>query len=174
MKKLIIKNEKFSVYNHITTIDNKKVSRDIIEHNGVAAILAIENDNVILEHQYRFPNGNVIEIPSGTMKKGEKPTDCALREFREETGYEATKLTPLISYYPSISFSTQMVHCFFTNSIKKIGEQKLDEGEIIKIIKINFNDIVDMILSGKIVDSITICAVLTYGFKIKTLKFNEF
>ena len=50
----------------------------------LVTILAIENDHIILENQYRFPHGNIIEIPSGTIKKDEKAEDCATRENNHE------------------------------------------------------------------------------------------
>ncbi len=56
------------------TIRGRKVRREIIEHRGAAAMLAIDKDKkVILVKQNRFPRGNVLEIPAGTLEKGEKP-----------------------------------------------------------------------------------------------------
>ena len=77
-----------SLYNGI--IRKKNVRREIIEHRGAAAMLAIEKGKIILVKQHRFPHGYVLEIPAGTLNKGEKdPKKCAFRELKEETGYEA-------------------------------------------------------------------------------------
>jgi len=88
-----------------------------LKNSGVAAILAIENGKIILEKQKRYPNGFVLEIPAGTLEKGEKPMICAFREFKEETDYEAKKMMPLIKFHPSISFSTEVVNCFISLKI---------------------------------------------------------
>ena len=141
--------------------------REVIEHNGAAAILAIENGKVILVKQHRFPHGFVLEIPAGTLDKKENPQKGAFREFTEETGYTAKKMTRLIKYYPSIGYNMEVIHCFVASGLKKDKELKLDEDEILSVVKIDFRKVVKMILSGKITDSKTICAVLTYAMKKK-------
>lgn len=165
MKKKIYKGKKFSLIVNTSKKNNKKSIEDAIEHSGVAAILAIENGKVILEKQKRYPNGFVLEIPAGTLEKGEKPKVCAFREFKEETGYEAKKMIPLIKFHPSISYSTEIVHCFVASQIKKVSEQKLEEYENISIVKIDFKKVLEMIEKGKITDSKTICAILAYVMK---------
>ncbi len=164
MKKKIYEGKKISLIVKKSK-DNKKSIEDGIEHPGVAAILAIENGKIILEKQKRFPNGEVLEIPAGTLEKGEKPILCAFREFKEETGYEAKKMIPLIKFHPSISFSTEIVNCFVALQIKKVSEQKLEEYENISIVKIGFKKVLKMIKQGEITDSKTICAVLAYAAK---------
>mgnify|MGYP001409703467 CR=1 FL=1 len=155
-----------SVYDLV--IEGRKVKREMIEHRGAAAILAIdENNKVILVKQHRFPHGYVIEIPAGTLEKREEPKKCAFREFEEETGYVAKKMTPLITYYPSIGYNTEAIHCFVASGLKKISNLKLDEDEILSVIKIDLTKIIFMIKNGKIKDSKTICAVLTYAAKNK-------
>ncbi|MEX1996089.1 MAG: NUDIX hydrolase, partial [Nitrosopumilaceae archaeon] len=111
--------------------------------------------------------GYVLEIPAGTLEKGEKPRKCAFRELKEETGYEAKSMTSLIKYYPSIGYNTELIHCFVASGLKKSSKLKLDADEIISVVKIDFKKVLRMILSGKIVDSKTICAVLTYAMKKK-------
>ncbi len=167
MKRKIYEGKKFSLVTKTSKKNKKKSIEDAIEHSGVAAILAIENDKVILEKQKRYPNGFVLEIPAGTIERGEKPIVCAFREFKEETGYEAKKMLPLIKFHPSISFSTEIVHCFIAVQIKKVSEQKLEEYENISIVKMDFKKILRMIKNGEITDSKTICAILAYASKKK-------
>ncbi len=151
------------------TIRGRKVRREIIEHRGAAAMLAIDKDNkVILVKQNRFPRGNILEIPAGTLEKGEKPKKCAFRELQEETGYKARKMTPLITYYPSVGYNTEKIYCFVASGLSP-GDLELDVDEIISVVKIPLKKLIKMILSGKIIDSKTICAVLTYAAKKKLL-----
>lgn len=151
------------------TIRGRKVRREIIEHRGAAAMLAIDKDNkVILVKQNRFPIGNILEIPAGTLEKGEKPKKCAFRELQEETGYKARKMTPLITYYPSVGYNTEKIYCFVASGLSP-GDLELDVDEIISVVKIPLKKLIKMILSGKIIDSKTICAVLTYAAKKKLL-----
>ena len=155
-----------SVYDGI--IEGRKVKREMIEHRGAAAMLAFDEDNkVILVKQHRFPHGFVLEIPAGTLEKREDPLKCAFRELEEETGYRAKKMTPLISYYPSIGYNTEIIHCFVATGLKKMADLSLDDDEILSVVKISLKRLIGMIKSGKIQDSKTICAVLTYAVKKK-------
>jgi ADP-ribose pyrophosphatase len=150
------------------TINGKKVKREIIEHRGAAAILGFDkNDKVILVKQHRFPHGYILEIPAGTLEKGEKPEKCAFREIQEETGYKAKKLTHLITYYPSVGYNKEAIHCFVAKGLQKVSNQVLDEDEIMSVVKIDMKKLLGMIKNGKIIDSKTICAVLTFAVKNK-------
>ena len=152
------------------TIQGRKVKREIIEHRGAAAMLAIDKkNNVILVKQHRYPHGNILEIPAGTLEKGENPKKCAFRELQEETGYKAKKMTPLISYYPSVGYNMEVIHCYVASELSQPGDLELDEDEIISVVRVPLKKLIKMILSGKIIDSKTICAVLTYAGKKKLL-----
>jgi len=152
-----------SINIHNVSIKNKKFQREIIEQKNASAILAFEGKKVLLVKQHRFPHGYVLEIPAGTIKKNEKPITCARRELIEETGYKPKNLKHLIDYFPNVGYNTQFIHCFVTNDIEKISEIKLEDDELISLQKIDFQKLLKMILSGKIIDSKTICAALTYA-----------
>jgi len=167
MKKKIYEGKVLSLSIYTIPVNKRRVTREVVEHRGAAAILAIDKGRILLVKQHRFPHGYVLEIPAGTLEKGEEPRRCAFRELKEETGYEAKKMVPLIKYYPSIGYNTELIHCFVASGLKKSSKLKLDADEIISVVKIDFNKALRMILSGKIVDSKTICAVLTYAIKKK-------
>ena len=167
MKKNVFKGRVLSLSLYTLTINKRKVTREVIEHPGASAVLAIEDGKLLLVKQHRYPHGYVLEIPAGTLEKGEKPLKCAFRELREETGHSAKKMTPLIKYYPSIGYNTEVIHCFIASGIKKSGKLRLDDDEILSVVKIDFKKVIKMILSGKIVDSKTICAVLAYDMMKK-------
>lgn len=155
-----------SVYDGV--IEGRKVKREMIEHRGAAAMLAFdENNKVILVKQHRFPHGYVLEIPAGTLEKNEDPVKCAFRELEEETGYSAKKMTHLISFYPSIGYNSEIIHCYVASGLKKSSDLKLDPDEILSVEKIELGKLMRMIRTGKIQDSKTICAVMTYASKKK-------
>ncbi|MFN3653880.1 MAG: NUDIX hydrolase [Candidatus Nitrosotenuis sp.] len=152
------------------TVRGRKIKREIVEHRGAAAILAFdENGKVILVKQHRFGHGYILEVPAGTLDRGESPKHCAFREIQEETGYRAAKLTHLLTYYPSIGYNKEAIHCFVAKGLKKVSGQALDEDEIMSVVKIDLKRLIGMIKAGKIIDSKTICAVLTYAAKNKLL-----
>ena len=170
MKKKIYDGKILGLSVHEIKISGRKVKREIVEHRGAAAMLAIDKkNNVILVKQHRYPHGDVLEIPAGTLEKGEKPIKCAFRELQEETGHKAKKMTPLISYYPSVGYNLEEIHCYVASGLSEPGDLELDEDEIISVVKIPIKKLIKMILAGKIIDSKTICAVLTYAAKKKML-----
>ena len=150
-------------------VRGRKIRREIIEHRGAAAMLAIEKGKVILVKQHRFPHNYVLEIPAGTLEKGESPKKCAFRELQEETGYKAKKMTRLLSYYPSVGYNTEIIHCYLASGLTKVNDLNPEEDEIISVVKIDLKKLLNMIKAGKIIDSKTICAVLTYAAKKKLL-----
>lgn len=160
----------FDLNAYYLKIEHRNVKREIIEHPGAAAILAFdEKGKVILVNQHRFPHGYVLEIPAGTLEKGEEPIECAYREIIEETGYSAKKMTKLTSYFPSIGYNKEEIHIFVASGTKKKFELDLDNDEFITVVKMDIKKLISMIKNGKIIDSKTICAVMIYAAKKKLL-----
>ena len=168
-KKRIYSGRIVQLDDYSVTIEGRKVRREIIDHPGAAAILAFdEKDKIILVRQHRFPRGYILEIPAGTLEKGESPKHCALREIQEETGYKAKRMTHLITYYPSVGYNTEAIHCFVASGLTRV-KMKLDTDEFLTVKKMELPKLVKMIKSGKIIDSKTICAVMIYAAKKKLL-----
>ena len=87
--------------------------REIIEHNGAVAMVALTSENnVVMVEQFRYACGRpVLEIPAGKIDKGEKdPEKAAERELREETGYTAGEIIYLGSINPSVAYSEEVIH----------------------------------------------------------------
>ena len=162
-KKKVYDGKNISVNIFDVTIKKRKFQREIIEQGSASGVLAFEGTKVILVKQHRFPLGYVLEIPAGALNKNENPRACAIRELIEETGYKPKKLKHLIDYYPNVGYNTQFIHCYVAQEIEKISEIKLEVDEFFTIVKIDFKKLLNMIVSGKIIDSKTICAALTYA-----------
>ena len=168
-KRKITKSEKFPIYQHKTIINRKNISRDIVHRPDVAAIIAYKNKKIIVVKQNRFPNGIDIEIPSGNIEKNESPLDCANREFLEETGYIANKMIPFFTFFTSIGYSTQRVHCFIASDFQKISKPTLDPGEFLKVEIMSFSKLIKMAQTGKIIDSLTLSSILNFAVKKKLI-----
>ena len=108
-----------------------------------------------------------MEIPAGTLEKGEKPEECAARELMEETGYKAGRLEPLGRCYMTPGYCTELIHFFVATNLTKIEHHEMDEDEEITIVNVSVEDAVKMILNGKIEDAKTVCAVLAYAHRLR-------
>ena len=152
-----------------TKLNGTRISQEIVEQGNAAAVLAIDDDEAILVNEFRYPVGYVLEIPAGSVDKGETPLKCAKRELLEETGYKAKKIEHLIRFFPKLGYNTQIIDCYVATELTKISEPNLDEDELITVKKIKFRKLLNMINNGKIYGSYTICAVMIYAARKKLI-----
>ena len=112
--------------------------------------------------QYRHSAGKVLlEIPAGTLKKGEKPQECAKRELVEETGYQAGRLKKLLQCYLAPGYSSELIHIYLATELSKVA-RKAEVNEFIRVSKVNIHRIPAMIKKREIEDAKTLCGILTY------------
>ena len=167
-KKYKGKNINITLYE--TKLNGTIISQEIVEQGNVVAVLAIDDDDeVILVNEFRYPVGYVLEIPAGSVDKGETPLKCAKRELLEETGYKAKRIEHLIRFFPKLGYNTQIIDCYVATELTKIAEPNLDEDELITVKKIKFKKLLNMINNGKIYGSYTICAVMIYAARKKLI-----
>lgn len=136
--------------------------REIIEHNGAVAMVAITDDgNIVMVEQFRYACGRpVLEIPAGKIDAGETdPAAVAVRELREETGYSADKVILLGKINTSAAYSEEMISVYAMTELTP-GEQDLDEDEALNVIEMPFAEAYDMAALGKLIDAKTIAALL--------------
>lgn len=148
--------------------NGRKSTREIVEHPGAVAVVAItENDEVLMVRQYRKAiERELLEIPAGKLEEGESREVCVERELMEETGYFPNELTYLTSFYTSPGFSNEILHLFIAkNLIKKSRDADFDE--YLQAEKVPFEEAINKIRTGEIVDSKTITGLLLAYDQIK-------
>ncbi len=138
----------------------RKFKREMVWHPGAVAMLAITKEGkVVLERQYRHPVGKWIwEIPAGTLEEGESPEECAIREMREETGYEVEGIERLGGCYLAPGYSSEFIHIFLVRLGRK-GEAKREVGELIEVSEFSLEEIEEMVEKGEIEDAKTLVAL---------------
>ena len=133
------------------------------KRDGSAAIVVpITKDNkslVIVQPRVFKMDPMSIEVPAGYVDEAETAKEAALRELREETGYEAEELIELKSYYQDQGISAARNTCFLALGCEKRYEQKLDRDEYIKFLECNFSDLVYLVNEGFIDDANSIIAI---------------
>ncbi len=118
-------------------------------------------DTVLLVRQYRYVAGRATwEMPTGGVHAGESVEEAAQRELAEEVGHRAGRLTHVSTYHTSKSVMDETAHLFLGEDMLKLFLAP-DETEFIGIRPFPFQEVQRMVLSGEIVDSMTIIAVLT-------------
>lgn len=135
--------------------------REIVEHPGAVAIVAITPDKkIVLVKQFRKAIEKAIwEIPAGKLEQCENPKDCAMRELEEETGYIAKNLKLIHKFYTSAGFSNQKIFIYLATELEK-GNQKLEDGEFLDVYEIELNEVYDMLEKNEIEDAKTSIGLL--------------
>ncbi len=151
------------VKDNVLCPNGNKAIREIVKHNGGAAILCLnDKEEVLLERQYRYAYNEIIyEIPAGKLELNEEPYHAALRELEEETGLKAKELKKLGVIYPTCGYSTEKIFLYL--AIDCIHTKtNFDEDEFIVSEFYPLNRVKDMIKDGTIKDAKTIAAICYY------------
>ncbi len=136
--------------------------REVIRHVGAVCIIPVTDDNeVVVEHQYRYPPDRVVtEIPAGKLDSpDEDRLAAAKRELREETGITADKWTDIGEFYGAIAYSDERITMYLAQGLH-FGSQQLDDDEFLEIDKIPLATLVEDVMAGRISDAKTQTAVL--------------
>lgn len=139
---------------------------DFIEHKGAAAIVPVtENGDIVMVRQYRnAPERYTLEIPAGGLNPGEDKLTAAVRELEEETGFKSGKVEHLLDLYTTVAFCNELIGIYYTEELTP-AKQHLDPDEFLNVEVHPLDELVDMILQGKIQDAKTIAALLAYKTK---------
>ena len=146
---------------HTVELQNgKKSTREVISHPGGVAILAFtDKDTILLVEQFRKPvEMNLLELPAGKLEYGEDPETCGIRELEEETGYKAKKFSYIGKIVTSPGFCNEYIYLYKAEDLF-LGQMNLDEDEFLNVREMKLQEVKDNILSGKIIDAKTICAI---------------
>ncbi|AKX94287.1 NUDIX domain-containing protein [Neomoorella thermoacetica] len=141
--------------------DGHEASREVVEHPGAVAIIALDNDkNIYLVRQYRYPIERVtLEIPAGKLDSGEEPLTCAQRELAEEVGLAAAEWKPLLTFYSTPGFSNEIMHLFLATGLRSHRE-KADDDEFLEIVRVPLAEAAAMALRGAIQDAKSIAGIM--------------
>jgi len=141
----------------------KTTTRDIVDHPGAVAIVPILDDGrIVLVRQYRYTAGKeLLEIPAGTLEKGEAPDTCARRELEEETGYTAGSMKRILAMYMAPGYSNEVIHLYFATDLRA-GESRAEEDENISLEAYGPDELLEKVEKNAIEDAKTIAGILSY------------
>ena len=120
-----------------------------------AVILAVdEQDHVLLVEQFRVPLGRAtIELPAGLIGDGdtngdEDPTEAAVRELEEETGYTAARMEVIGEFYSSPGMVTESFTLLRAHGLTRIGPGGGVDGEDITVHRVPLGEIESFSVRG--------------------------
>lgn len=139
-----------------------------VETLGSTLIIPKLSDDVfLLSEQFRYLNQKMsIEFPGGGLAPGLTYEENALKELEEESGYKAGRLEYLGEFNPFNGVTNEICKVFLATNLQFVKPNP-EESESFSYLKLNSNEINQMIFSNKIWDGMSISAWLIYLLKNK-------
>jgi ADP-ribose pyrophosphatase len=135
--------------------------REVVHHPGSAVIVpAFPDGTVALVRQYRHPAVRyLLEIPAGTLNRGERPEEGAARELEEELGFVAGRLEKLTEFFVSPGFCEEKMWLYLATEMTQT-EQRLEDDELLDVVRLPLSQALEMITAGEIEDAKTIIGLM--------------
>ncbi len=134
--------------------------REYIQHQGAVVIIPmIDDDTVLLEHQFRYPLGlHFLELPAGKIEPNELPEQTARRELLEETGFLARQWSFLTTLHPCVGYSDERIELFMARDLVFEGHPG-EEDEFIETVNMPIDEALEKIFAREITEAKTILGV---------------
>ena len=135
--------------------------REVVHHRGSAVMVpAFDDGTIAMVRQYRHPAVKyLLELPAGTLDDKERPEEGAARELEEELGVVAGKLEKLCEFFVSPGFCEEKMWLYLATDLKET-KQRLEDDELIEVVRLPIDQALQMITNGQIEDAKTIIGLL--------------
>src|SRR3954471_14075367 len=139
--------------------------REIVEHPGAVAIVAIDREGMLtlVRQRREAVRKELLELPAGTLEEGESPLDCARRELQEETGLTGGSWREAATFYTTPGFCRERMHLFFAEALDR-GEARPESDEELEVVRWPKSEIAANVAA--IEDAKTIAGLLLYLHKV--------
>lgn len=135
----------------------------VIDLGPRAGLVAIRGDSVLLTRQYRFLIDDFSwELPGGQVHQGETAESAAVRECLEETGFQCSKLSKLVQYYPGLDNFNNRTTLFSSTNVEVARPFLPEASEVVEVRWFSVGEALGMVLSGEILDGLTVTGLMAY------------
>lgn len=142
----------------------KAVTREIVEHYGAVAVVAMDDDgNIPMVYQYRHAFGRRLwELPAGLLDvPGEAAHLTAARELMEEAGLKAETWTVLVDLDSTPGFSDESVRVYLATGLTRVDRPEAHDEEADMTVEwYPLADTVRKVLGGDVVNAIAVAGIL--------------
>ena len=129
--------------------------------NWVNVVALDTEGNFLLIKQYRHGSKEIHwEVPGGGAYKNEDPKLSALRELREETGYNSQNVHFVSEHFPNPALQDNKVYTYLALDCEYEGPPELDPYEELELVKVPRAD-VEKMLDQNVFDH-TVCLASLY------------
>ena len=153
---------RFKIIQDVVMVNNHKQPYDYLKIKAGVSILAFYNNEIIIQRQFRYPvNSWQWEIPGGFIDLGETPEQAAIRELKEETGYNVDEITSLSSFHPSFGSTNEIIYLFLAKCSSQ-SDKNLEYGEVIETQTISIDKMHELVKKGEFMHGAGLAAWARY------------
>ena len=148
------------------TVREDEIERDngargiygVIEKCDSAIVLAIDNRDVYLVQQFRYPIGSSsLEFPQGSLERNDvDPAEIARDELQAETGLVADKLEFLGEIFIACGYANQKTYAFLATGLRQAEGQRDAEEHDLAVRKVSLAQLRQLIRDNIIKDAQTL------------------
>ncbi|MBX6315093.1 MAG: NUDIX hydrolase [Isosphaeraceae bacterium] len=161
-RRLIYKGRKIDLaLQEVALGDGTIAPREVVIHRGAVALVAmVDRDHVCLVRNERYAVGEtLLEVPAGTLDPTETPEQTAERELREETGYQAGRITKVAEWWVSPGVMTERMYLYLCEDLRP-GPPAHQPDERLEPVVVPWREAVAMVGDGRIEDAKSMLAIL--------------
>lgn len=128
--------------------------------NWASVAAVTEDGRFLLVRQHRYGVSAItVEVAGGIIDPGESPDRAALRELREETGYEAPSVEPLGVVHPNPAMQDNLCYLFLARGARRVGEQACDPDESVEPVLMTRDEVATALADGQITHALSALAL---------------
>jgi 8-oxo-dGTP pyrophosphatase MutT (NUDIX family) len=142
--------------------------------NWVNVIALTPDQQLVMIEQFRHGTDKVeLEIPGGLMDPGESPVAAALRELREETGYEGDNARVLGQISPNPAIMNNTCFTVLVENCRCMHPVEFDSGEDLNTRLIPAGAVARVVAEGEIGHALVVVALYYFDLWRRGLKRTE-
>ncbi|TWU24185.1 ADP-ribose pyrophosphatase [Novipirellula galeiformis] len=161
---IVLRGARFNVHAmSLVGNDGQTYIREVIRHPGAVVILPLLDADtiVMIENQRPTVGETLLELPAGTRESEEPAEQTAIRELREETGYQATSMTLLHEFYSAPGICDELMHLYVARDLT-LGAHAREATEKIENHIATRGEIRQWIAEGRIRDAKTLVGLYAF------------
>ena len=147
--KRVFKGVIFDVYQWDQLLfDGSTSTFEMLKRPNTLLVIPTTDKKIFLSQEEQPIKGQFVSLLGGRQEEGETPIQGAQRELAEEAGL-ASEDWELWMQYDPLTKMEWTVFIFIARNCKKIREQKLDPGEKITTISVDFDTFIQKVLTDE-------------------------